>query len=214
MLLSSLRTDYNVGELNEADVASDPLIQFQRWFDEALEAGIPEPNAMTLATVGKHGRPSARTVLLKGVDQGFMFYTNYTSRKAEDMAFQPYAALTFYWHALHRQVRIEGQVTLVSEAESDEYFASRPEGSRIGAAASPQSQVLTSRAELERRVQELSAQYPDGALPRPAHWGGYRVIADTIEFWQGRPSRLHDRLRYRRQAAEHGDIWILERLAP
>lgn len=169
---------------------------------------------MNLATVGVDGRPSARTVLLKGVDHGFVFYTNYTSSKAEDLAVHPYAALTFYWYALHRQVRIEGQVTLVSEAESDEYFASRPEGSRIGAVASPQSKVITSRAELEQRVQELTEQYPDGSVPRPAHWGGYRVIADTIEFWQGRPSRLHDRLRYRRHSSEQGNIWIIERLAP
>lgn len=214
MLLSNLRTDYNVGELNEADLANDPLLQFQRWFDDALEAGLPEPNAMTLATVGKDGRPSARTVLLKGVDHGFMFYTNYTSRKAEDIAAHPYAALTFYWYALHRQVRVEGQVTLVSEAESDEYFASRPEGSRIGAAASPQSRVIANRTELEQCVQKLSEQYPHGTIPRPAHWGGYRVIADTIEFWQGRPSRLHDRLRYRLQTTNEGKIWIIERLAP
>lgn len=214
MLLSNLRTDYNVGELLEGELDANPLIQFQRWFDQALEAHLPEPNAMTLATIGANGRPSARTVLLKEVDHGFVFYTNYTSRKAQDLAACPYAALTFYWYALHRQVRVEGRVERVSADESDEYFASRPIGSRIGATASPQSQVIASRAELEQRVQQISEQYRDGLLPRPDYWGGYRLIPDSIEFWQGRPSRLHDRLRYSQQQTDQGEFWIIERLAP
>ncbi|MBY4795310.1 pyridoxamine 5'-phosphate oxidase [Burkholderia multivorans] len=211
--LADLRINYSRASLDEADAAPDPFAQFDRWFNEALAAKLPEPNTMTLATVGADGRPSARIVLVKGVDErGFVFFTNYESRKGRDLAAHPYAALLFYWIELERQVRIEGRVEKTSADESDRYFASRPVGSRIGAWASEQSAVIDSRATLEAREKAFSERYGDD-LPRPPHWGGYRVVPDTLEFWQGRPSRLHDRLVYTRDAAApHG--WTISRLSP
>jgi len=205
-----LRQNYDVGALDEADSDADPFRQFTRWFDEALNADLMEPNAMALATVDAHGRPGSRMVLLKGVDEkGFVFFTNYESRKGLDLAANPMAALLFWWDRLHRQVRVEGRVEKVEDAESERYFESRPYGSRIGAAASPQSRVIGSRADLEERFRALEAAHPED-LPRPAHWGGFRVVPDHFEFWQGRESRLHDRLVYR----PAGDAWRIERLAP
>jgi pyridoxamine 5'-phosphate oxidase len=208
--IASLRQDYKGESLNEADVASDPFTQFQRWFDEALRAELPMANAMTLATVGADGAPSARIVLLKGIDHnGFVFYTNYMSRKGRELAGNPRAALVFHWTDLEREVRIDGNVEKVTAAESDEYFASRPLGSRHAAIASPQSEVVASRAVLEARFNAAAADHGEAA-PRPAHWGGYRVLPGSIEFWQGRPSRLHDRLLYTRS----GERWAISRLAP
>lgn len=207
---ADLRRDYDRAVLLEEDVDPDPVVQFGRWFEEAVQGEIYEPNGMALATVGADGRPSLRTVLLKGFDaQGFVFFTNLESRKSRELQVNPVAALLFWWDRLHRQVRIEGPVARVSEAEADAYFASRPHGSRIGALASPQSRVIDGRAGLEARVAELTARFPD-EVPRPAHWGGWRVRPDLVEFWQGRPSRLHDRLCYRRE----GEAWRIERLAP
>ncbi|MGZ3581954.1 MAG: pyridoxamine 5'-phosphate oxidase [Ktedonobacterales bacterium] len=210
--LAEIRKDYRQRGLGEADVDADPFRQFRVWFDEAVSAGQPEPNAMTLATASRDGRPSARMVLLKGFDErGFVYYTNYESRKGRELAENSYAALVFFWVELERQVRIEGRVERVSAEESDAYFHSRPEGSQIGAAASHQSQVIASREVIERRAAELTAEYAGRGIPRPNFWGGFRVIPDTIEFWQGCPSRLHDRLRYRRN--DDGS-WTIERLSP
>ena len=196
--------------LDEADVAAEPYTQFQRWFDEALRAELSTPNAMTLATVAADGAPSARIVLLKGVDHGgFVFYTNYHSRKGRELAANPRAALVFHWTELEREVRIEGTVARVSAAESDEYFASRPLPSRHAAIASPQSEVIAGRAALESRFAAAAADHGEAA-PRPAHWGGYRLLPVAVEFWQGRPSRLHDRLQY----TLTGDRWSIRRLAP
>jgi pyridoxamine 5'-phosphate oxidase len=210
MSIANIRINYTYGELSEADVVADPLVQFQTWFDQAVAAGVPEPNAMTVASVGSDGRPSARMLLLKGVDHGFVFYTNYTSRKASELDEQPFGALVFYWHALHRQVRIEGRIERVAPAEADAYYTSRPIGSQLGAWASKQSQVIPNRTILEQRVAELEQEYADRSIPRPPQWGGYRLLPDTIEFWQGRPSRLHDRLRYRLSDG----LWVIERLSP
>ncbi|NWG20548.1 MAG: pyridoxamine 5'-phosphate oxidase [Chloroflexi bacterium] len=211
MQVADLRKEYTLHGLSEDEVDTNPLRQFQRWFDQAQAAGLAEPNAMTLATATPDGRPSARMVLLKGVDSGgFVFFTNYESRKGNELAANPWAALVFYWPELERQVRIEGRVARVAAEESDAYFASRPDGSRIGAWASRQSSVISGRAELERRVAELEATYAGGEVPRPPYWGGFRVTPDVIEFWQGRPGRLHDRIRYRREDS----AWIIERLSP
>ncbi|MBR8377716.1 pyridoxamine 5'-phosphate oxidase [Burkholderia cenocepacia] len=211
--LADLRINYSRASLDEADAAPDPFAQFDRWFKEALAAQLPEPNTMTLATVGADGRPSARIVLIKGVDErGFVFFTNYESRKGHDLAVHPQAALLFYWIELERQVRIEGRIEKTSAEESDRYFASRPLGSRIGAWASEQSAVIDSRATLEAREKAVSECYGDNP-PRPPHWGGYRLVPDSIEFWQGRPSRLHDRLLYTRDAAAASG-WTISRLSP
>jgi pyridoxamine 5'-phosphate oxidase len=210
--LADLRKNYSLGALDAADVDRNPFRQFDAWFAQAVDAQLPEPNTMTLATVDSRGRPSARIVLIKGVDErGFVFFTNYESRKGRELAENPFASLLFYWIELERQVRIEGTVVKTSAEESDKYFHSRPVGSRIGAWASEQSQVIESRAVLEAREKEFSAQYGENP-PRPPHWGGYRLIPDAIEFWQGRPSRLHDRLRYTR-TSDNGD-WQIARLSP
>jgi len=199
-------------ELREEDVDPNPFTRFGGWFEQAQAAGLVEPTAMTLATAAREGVPSARMVLLKGYDErGFVFFTNYQSPKARDLIDNPRAALVFWWGALERQLRITGTVSRVPERESDDYFDSRPLGSRLGAVASRQSEVLASRAELERKVRELSDRYRDGRVPRPAHWGGFRLAPTAIEFWQGREDRLHDRLRYTKR--EDGS-WKIERLSP
>jgi pyridoxamine 5'-phosphate oxidase len=210
--ISHDRKDYARSSLHEENLDPDPIRQFALWFDEATKSAVPEPNAMTLATCTSDGRPSARIVLLRGVDErGFAFFTNYESRKARELDSNPWAALVFFWHDLERQVRVEGRVERVSAEDSDVYFHSRPESSRIGAWASPQSEVIPSREALEERFGDLENRFADGAISRPPNWGGYRLVPDTVEFWQGRPSRLHDRLRYTRR--QHGD-WLIERLAP
>jgi len=204
--------DYTRGALDEADAAPSPFRQFAAWFTDAQAANISDPNAMTVATATPDGRPSARIVLLKGYDErGFVFYTNYKSRKGQEVASNPIAALVFFWPALERQIRITGAVAPVSRDETDRYFRSRPRGSRLGAWASPQSAVIENRAEVEGRLHGLDQQYPGDDIPTPPHWGGYRVAPDAFEFWQGRPSRLHDRLRYTRQP---DGSWRIDRLAP
>ncbi|MBF6986777.1 MULTISPECIES: pyridoxamine 5'-phosphate oxidase [Cupriavidus] len=209
--LADLRRTYVLGSLSETDVAPDPMSQFKRWFDEAVTAKLPEPNAMTLATVGADGQPSARIVLLKGIDdRGFTFFTNYESRKGLDLAANPRAALLFHWVQLERQVRVEGIVEKVADDESDAYFASRPLGSRVGAWASEQSREVPGRDVLEQRELEYRSKFGDNP-PRPPHWGGYRLVPTAMEFWQGRPSRLHDRIAYRVQP---GGAWQIVRLSP
>jgi len=208
--LAALRKSYERAELDESSAHSDPLQQFALWLQQALDAHLPEPNAMTLATVAANGRPSTRIVLIKGLDaRGIVWYTNYDSRKGRELESNPYAALQFHWVELERVVRIEGRVEKVTAEESDAYFASRPLDSRIGAWASPQSQVIASRALLVANAAKISARYVLNP-PRPPHWGGYRLVPDSFEFWQGRKSRLHDRLRYRLD----GGQWLRERLAP
>jgi pyridoxamine 5'-phosphate oxidase len=210
MDIASLRKSYDKDELDEAASHSDPLQQFQRWFDQAVQAQLPEPNAMTLATVGAGGRPSTRIVLIKGVDaRGLVWYTNYNSRKGQELAVHAVAALQFHWVELERVVRVEGRVEKVSAEESDAYYASRPLDSRLGAWASPQSQVIASRTVLVTAAAQAAARHLLNP-PRPPHWGGYRLLPDAWEFWQGRKSRLHDRLRYRLQDGS----WVRERLAP
>jgi pyridoxamine 5'-phosphate oxidase len=208
--IAHLRKDYSLRRLDEAEVDPDPLAQFGKWLDEAVRAEALEPTAMNLSTVDARGRPAGRIMLLKGVDErGFVFFTNYASRKGRDLAAHPAAALTFLWKELERQVRVEGTIEKVDAAESDAYYAVRPLGSRIGAWASPQSAAVESRAWLEARVQEFAAKYGDDP-PRPPHWGGYRVVPDQLEFWQGRQSRLHDRIAYRLGEGR----WTRGRLAP
>ena len=210
--VADLRKDYQLQGLSETDADRNPFKQFQLWFDQALAAQLPEPNAMTVATVTKSGKPRARVVLLKNFDErGFVFYTNYHSHKGQELADNPQAAIAFWWAELERQVRIEGRVLKVSDRESDEYFHSRPFNSRLGAWASEQSQVIESREVLEQRLQDLKTKYENQDIPRPPDWGGFRVIPTAIEFWQGRPSRLHDRLLY--SLLDDGS-WQIERLSP
>ena len=208
--IAQLRKNYTFGQLSETDVPGNPLPLFQLWFDQAVRAECPEPNSMTLATADQSGNPSARIVLLKGADEnGFTFFTNYDSQKGRDLAVRPQAALLFHWHELERQVRIQGVVERVSASESDEYFHSRPSASRIGAWASPQSAAIPNREFLEEAEKRFKAKFGD-APPRPEHWGGYRLRPTEIEFWQGRPSRLHDRIHYKLD----GSTWQVNRLAP
>jgi pyridoxamine 5'-phosphate oxidase len=235
MSIADLRREYNLTGLRRKDLEADPILQFKRWFEQAqgarasgrlrkffvrlykrllLMSGaeLMDLTAMTLATADKQGRPSARVVLLKGVDQrGFVFYTNYESRKSQELAENPHAALVFYWSDQERQVCIAGEVSKLSPEESDAYFKTRPRGSRLGAWASKQSTVIPDRAALEQQWQEMEARYPDEAVPRPAFWGGYLLRPTRIEFWQGRANRLHDRFRYTRQADQS---WVIERLSP
>jgi pyridoxamine 5'-phosphate oxidase len=208
--IAQLRKNYTFGQLSEAEVSPNPLDLFQVWFNQAVKAECPEPNSMTLATADSAGNPSARIVLLKGADKtGFTFFTNYESQKGKELAARPHAALLFHWHELERQVRIKGLVERVSSAESDEYFHSRPAASRIGAWASPQSSEIPNREFLEEAEKRFAADFGDKP-PRPEHWGGYRLHPTEIEFWQGRPSRLHDRIHYQLDGAQ----WRITRLAP
>ena len=209
---ADIRTDYKMQALLEADVHADPFKQFAKWWDDALKSRIEEVNAMTLATADKHAMPSARVVLLKEFsDKGFVFFTNYQSHKGKELEENPNACLVFFWKELERQVRISGKVEKISAVESDEYFLSRPEGSRIGAWASPQSNIIASREVIDENIERYQQQFRDGNVPRPPDWGGYIVIPAVVEFWQGRPSRLHDRIQY----SLTGDgAWKIERLAP
>ena len=210
--VADLRKEYTFQGLSETDVHPNPFEQFKIWFDQALFAQLPEPNAMTIATATTNGKPSARMVLLKDYDErGFVFYTNYESNKGQQLVENPWGAIAFWWAELERQVRIEGAVEKTSPPESDIYFHSRPQGSQLGAWVSNQSQVIDSREVLERRLQQLKEEYENKEVPRPPNWGGFRVIPTEIEFWQGRPSRLHDRLLYQR--SEDGS-WRIQRLSP
>lgn len=210
--IADIRKDYQLQSLMENDVAPDPFVQFTAWWDDAIKSELEEINAMTLATASAAGIPCARTVLLKSVSEyGFVFFTNYNSQKGKELAENPNACLVFFWKELERQIRITGKVEKVSAADSDEYFYSRPEGSRIGAWASPQSSVIASREIIEENITKFEQQFAGGIITRPAHWGGYVVIPTVIEFWQGRPNRLHDRIQYSKLLE---DSWKIERLAP
>ncbi len=209
--ITQMRHEYISQPFNKSHVAGDPITQFRQWFDEAAQSEQPDAEAMTLSTATSDGRVTGRIVLLKGCDErGFVFFTNYESRKSREMMSNPHVALTFYWHALHRQVRIEGVIEKATPEESEEYFQTRPRGSQIGAWASPQSEEITNRASLEQRVNETEARFKDQPITCPPFWGGFRVIPDRIEFWQGRDSRLHDRILYTLRDNE----WRISRLAP
>lgn len=210
MDIANIRKDYTLKSLELDEIADSPIAQFDRWLEEAIKAEVNEPNAMNLATINSQSRPSSRIVLLKGLDHGFIFYSNYTSKKGNELQQHPFAALNFFWPELERQVRIEGDVEKVSEAESDMYFYSRPVSSQIGAWASPQSQVIPNRAFLENREEEMTLRFQTETLTRPEHWGGYRLIPYYFEFWQGRPSRLHDRVIFEKER----DEWTKKVLAP
>ncbi|MGF1924463.1 MAG: pyridoxamine 5'-phosphate oxidase [Bacteroidia bacterium] len=210
-MLQNLRQDYRAAELSEKDVDKNPIKQFEKWFNAAIGAQIYEPNVMTLATADKTGKPNARIVLLKGFDEkGFSFYTNYLSTKGKELKKNPQACLVFFWAELERQVRIEGKVEKLDKEASEKYFHSRPAESQIGAIASPQSQIISDRNSLQKKVDELTSTYKDKIIPKPAHWGGYIVKPTSIEFWQGRPSRLHDRIKFDLINGK----WQIDRLAP
>lgn len=211
MNLSEIRKEYTFKSLDIKDVSLDPLRQFSNWFQEAVDAEAQEVNAMCLSTLGINGYPNGRIVLLKEVDHGFVFFTNYESEKGQELAALPKASLTFFWAELERQVRVSGDLEKISSAESDAYFFSRPLGSQIGAWTSPQSKAIPDREFLEKRLQEMEHRFSEEKLSRPPHWGGYRLNPIQIEFWQGRPSRLHDRIRYEKSESEN---WIISRLAP
>lgn len=211
MDIAAIRKEYSLKSLDLSNIADNPLTQFKVWFQEALTASTIETNAMTLSTINQDNKPSARVVLLKGIDHGFLFFTNYESGKGQELARHPYAAITFFWPELERQVRIEGRVEKVTDAESDEYFFSRPGPSQIGAWTSPQSHIIPDRRYLERRLEEVEDKFKNEKITRPKHWGGYRLIPNSIEFWQGRPSRLHDRLKYDLDETAN---WQINRLAP
>ena len=209
--LADLRRDYTLAGLSEADAGRDPFALFHHWFDQASAANLLEPNAFTLATATPTGIPSARTVLLKLFDErGFCFFTNYNSRKGDEMAANPHVAMMFLWHELERQVRIEGRAEKTTAQESDDYYRQRPLGSRLGAWSSPQSEVIAERSALEEQQKQLLARFANGEPPRPPHWGGYRIVPTVFEFWHGRPSRLHDRIRFRLV----NKLWVVDRLAP
>ncbi|MFH1004239.1 MAG: pyridoxamine 5'-phosphate oxidase [Bacteroidota bacterium] len=211
-LVANFRNEYISRGINEKDIAESPFLQFEKWFEEAVKNKVSEPNALHLSTVSADGKPSGRVMLLKGFDErGFVFFTNYESRKSKEMENNNYASLTFFWHELFRQVRIEGKVYMVSSEESDTYFQSRPRGSQIGAIASAQSCILASRKDLEIKVNEIEHQYKNKPIPRPACWGGFRLSPTNMEFWQGRINRLHDRIRYELQ---QDNIWHIQRLFP
>lgn len=210
--IADLRENYTQSGLSESDVLNDPIQQFRCWFDEALAADLPEPNAMTLSTVSAEGRPSSRIVLLKDLDEkGFVFYTNYNSRKGQELSIHPWASLVFVWLPLERQVRVEGRVEKVSDLETETYFHSRPRGSQLGAWVSRQSSVIRDRQALEQELKRLEEKYEGESIPRPPHWGGFRVYPEWIEFWQGRPNRLHDRICYESRTNQP---WKISRLAP
>jgi pyridoxamine 5'-phosphate oxidase len=211
--LSQLRQEYAAGGLSEADLETEPMAMFRRWMHDAVASGMHEPNAMVVASVGDDGRPSARMVLLKSMDDGFVFFTNYESRKAAELLGHEDCALLFPWHPLERQVRVEGRAVRLGDEANAAYFATRPRASQVGAGASPQSRVVGSRADLDARYAEAQARFGEsGDVPVPPHWGGFRVRPETVEFWQGRRGRMHDRLRYRR--TPDGTGWVVERLAP
>ena len=211
MSIADIRKEYSLKTLNEADVFADPMQQFEKWWQEAIESKIEEVNAMTLATSTAEGKPSARIVLLKGIDRnGFIFFTNYHSHKGNQIEENPFVSLVFFWKELERQVRVEGSISKVTAEESDAYFSSRPEGSRIGAWASPQSRIIASREVMEENVTELEKSFANKEIDRPPHWGGYIVMPNLLEFWQGRNSRLHDRIQY----TYKDEAWKIERLAP